>query len=286
MDWKVSKDLLDIKVSTKNIERKLDDAKQTQQSKEFQAILSWLTEVDHASQHSDHLRRREKGTGKWLLNSTKFHRWLTSDRQTLFCPGKPGSGKTMIACIVIDCLQARFHNDANIGITYLYCKFNRQDEQTPEILCTSLLKQLLRKQTIIHEAVRKLHGKHMKEGTRPQMEEIIDALRLVMASFSKTFIVIDALDECGLSINNRRAFLSDIFRFQAQVGANVFATSRFFPDIMERFKQSPSLPIHAQDEDVELFLERNMDQLPLFVWHDVHLQQDIKSTIIGTVDGM
>lgn len=93
---------------------------------------------------------------------------------------------------------------------------------------------------------------------RLELQEIKEVLRLVMISFSKTFIIIDALDECGLFGASRGVSLLDIFDLQAQAGANLFATSRFLPDIMERFKESLSLAIRALDEDVQLFLERNM----------------------------
>ena len=63
---------------------------------EHQAIVDWLTSIDYAAQQSDFISRRQDGTEVWLLDSDEFHGWLNQKQQTLFCPGIPGAGKTMI----------------------------------------------------------------------------------------------------------------------------------------------------------------------------------------------
>jgi hypothetical protein len=39
---------------------------------EYQLILDWLTPADYSTQQSDFIRRRQEGTGEWLLKSTEF----------------------------------------------------------------------------------------------------------------------------------------------------------------------------------------------------------------------
>jgi hypothetical protein len=39
--------------------------------------------------------RKHGGVGQWLLSSNEFQGWLNQNKQTLFCPGIPGAGKTM-----------------------------------------------------------------------------------------------------------------------------------------------------------------------------------------------
>src|SRR5205085_11562978 len=106
---------------------------------EHQAIVDWLISIDYASQHSDFIRRRQEGTGQWLLDSAEFQRWLSQKQQTLFCPGIPGAGKTMTTAIVVDSLSKRFESDGSIGIAYLYCNFRQQRDQKPEDLLAGLL---------------------------------------------------------------------------------------------------------------------------------------------------
>jgi Cdc6-like AAA superfamily ATPase len=107
-----------------------------------QIILDWITPIDYALQQSDFLSRRQTGTGQWLLNSAEFNAWIETDRQTLFCPGIPGAGKTILTSVVVEELFKRFENDGNIGIAYLYCNYRQQHNQNLEDLLASLLKQL------------------------------------------------------------------------------------------------------------------------------------------------
>jgi hypothetical protein len=97
---------------------------------EHQLILDWLTPVDFSTQQNDFIRRRQKGTGEWLLKSNEFQDWIKQSNQTLFCPGIPGAGKTIITSIVVEDLCTRFQNDTSIGITYLYCNFRRQQSNS------------------------------------------------------------------------------------------------------------------------------------------------------------
>src|SRR4051812_14629575 len=87
-----------------------------QHNQEHETILKWLTPIDFAPQHSDYLRRRQPGTGQWFLDSADYQAWLHTRRQTLFCPGIPRAGKTILTSVVVHDLCNRFHNDKTIRI--------------------------------------------------------------------------------------------------------------------------------------------------------------------------
>jgi hypothetical protein len=42
---------------------------------EQEEALKWLTSINYAAQHSDFLKRRQLGTGQWLLDSAEFKTW-------------------------------------------------------------------------------------------------------------------------------------------------------------------------------------------------------------------
>ena len=105
-----------------------------ERGEEEQNILEWLTQVDYAPQQSDFISRRQQGTGQWLLDSPEFKAWLQTNKQTLFCPGIPGAGKTILTSIVINELTTLLGIDEHIGIAYLYCNFKSQDQQNAESL--------------------------------------------------------------------------------------------------------------------------------------------------------
>jgi Cdc6-like AAA superfamily ATPase len=256
-------------------------------SQECRTIADWLTPVDHGLQHSDYFNSRQPGTGQWLLDSVEFQTWLESDKQTLFCPGIPGAGKTILTSIVIEELTRRFSNDPTIGIAYIYCNFRRQDEQKIEDFLASLLKQLAKSQPSLPSIVKDLYSRHETKRTRPSLKELSDTLQIVTKSFSRVFVIIDALDECQEVSNGCRSkFLSEIFSLQTKCGSNIFATSRSLPDIIERFNNKMQLEIRASNQDVQRYLDGHMSQLPRCVLRSSELQDEIKAKIIKAVDGM
>ncbi|KAI9772157.1 MAG: hypothetical protein M1839_002528, partial [Geoglossum umbratile] len=255
-------------------------------TEEREAILNWLTLIDYAPQQNDFINRRQAGTGQWLLDSQEFKKWVETDKQTMFCPGIPGAGKTIITSIVVKTLCSRFQGDISIGIAYLYCNFRRQQKQKPEDLLASLLKQLVQGRPSVPENVKGLYGRHKDKRTRPSLEEISIALHAVITDYSKAFIIIDALDECQVSDGGRRRLLLEIFNVQARTRVSFFATSRHIPEIEREFEGSISLEIRASDADVQRYLDSHMLDLPSFVVHSRDLQEKIKSEIIKAVDGM
>ena len=252
-------------------------------------VLKWLTPVDYTNQQSDYIGRREPGTGQWLLNSEEYQVWLESPGKTLFCPGIPAAGKTILTAIVIDDIYSRFKRDTTVGITYLYCDFRRQHEQKIEDLLANLLKQLAQQQASIPDSVKTLHDDCRDKHKRPSHDEILSALHSVSTVYSRIFIIVDALDECQVTNGCRTKLLSGIFELQASqagVEVNIFSTSRYDPEILERFKESISLEIRAKDEDVQTYLDGNIARLPAIVWSNPDLLENIKATISKAVDGM
>jgi len=117
------------------MKRGVDRLNQQQYDEEQLNILKWLTPIDYALQQTDFIKRREAGTGEWLLNLSEFQTWLKADKQTLFCPGIPGSGKTILASVVINELMTRFGNDEAVGIAYIYFGNMSRKSKRPSRAC-------------------------------------------------------------------------------------------------------------------------------------------------------
>lgn len=254
--------------------------------KEDIEIAKWLTPIDYGPQHSDFLRIRQPGTGQWLLNSAEYQTWLNSAKQTLFCPGIPGAGKTILTSIVIDDITTRFKKDTTTGIAYIYCNFRRKDEQEIASLLLSLLKQLAQGHSSLPTGVKELYERHHKNRTRPSLDEISRALHSTAALFSRLFIIVDALDECQVSEGCRFKFLSEIFNLQVKCNVEIFATSRFDPGIEEWFGGSVRLEVRAAKEDVQTYLNHQMSPTRAFLRKNQKLQEDIKAKIVDVVEGM
>lgn len=251
-------------------------------------ILDWLAPLDYSTQQSDYLRRRQEGTGEWLLNSDEFQMWVKDESQMLFCPGMPGAGKTVLTSVVVDHLDSRFQGDSKTGIAYFFFDYKRQDEHTIDALLASLLRQLTACQSSLPETVHELYKQHNTQSnkTRPSTEELIRVLKSVALIYSRIFIMIDALDECKSSNGTRLRVLSCIFKIRSEIRANFFITSRFNTEISGAFLGNPTLEIRASDNDVRNYLSGNMAHLPKFVRGDPSLQKEIIDSILQAVQGM
>ncbi|KAK6530790.1 hypothetical protein TWF281_007626 [Arthrobotrys megalospora] len=247
-------------------------------------ILNRLPSIDYSTQHADYFSRRQAGTGQWFLDSEEYNGWLGTSNTTLFCPGIPGAGKTIITAIVINDLHVRFQNDPNVGIAYIYCDFRKQGDQKLEGLLASLLKQLAQNLSAPPAVVDNFFKTH--QNLQPSLDQISKALQSVITIYYKTFIIIDALDECQTSDGCRQRLLSEIFKLQTETKANLYATSRFIPDISERFEGCLSRVIVASDEDVRRYLRGNLHQLPKSVSKRPDLQETIINDIAVSAKGM
>ncbi|SPJ79524.1 uncharacterized protein FTOL_07915 [Fusarium torulosum] len=255
--------------------------------KEDAEILDWLTPINYGQKHSDYLSIRQPETGNWLLNSEEFLGWVAASKQTLFCPGIPGAGKTVLTSVVVDFLESNFVNNAEIAITYIYCSFLPQEEQKLDGLLMSLLKQLIQCRAALPESVRSLYNQHKAKRTRPTLNKILALLQSVMDLYSKIFIVVDALDEYR-ALDECQSFLSELFNLQKNYQTNIFATSRHIPEIINSFKDNSSreIEIRANPGDVAIYLKGDIGQLPSCVKKNRQLQEEVITGISGAVDGI
>jgi Cdc6-like AAA superfamily ATPase len=251
-------------------------------NEERRALLDWLTKVDYAPQQNDYLRRQQPGTSQWLLKSPEFQTWLQGEKKTLFCPGIPGAGKTILTAIVVEHLVNQYYNNPNVGIAYIYCNFRRNDEQNLDDLLASLLRQLTESLPYLPKVVTELYERHKTKRIRPSTDELSKALQEITASYARVFFVIDALDECQTANGCRSRLIDEGFRLQVQCGVNLLITSRFLPEITVSFDK-PWLEIRATREDIERYLEDHIRHSSTTIQK---MQEEIKIIISSAVDGM
>ncbi|KAF5003959.1 hypothetical protein FDECE_9548 [Fusarium decemcellulare] len=283
---KLDKILVEIQERTTEISKKTHTIFEHTINEQQQKIMNWLTTVDHVQQHTEYIQSREQGTGQWFLNSDQYRAWLASNNRTLFCPGIPGAGKSVLTAIVVEDLTHQFHIDSNVGIAYLYCNFRRKQEHKVENLLGSLLRQLSQRQPVLLAEVQALFDKHQGKQTQPSQDEISHTLHLVIQRFSKVFVIVDALDECETSEGCRLKLLSELDGLQGLSAVHLFATSRWIPDIVEQFRAAEIFEIRADTGDVRIFLDSHVKQLPHRVHKSKEIQEEIKWGISEAVDGM
>jgi Cdc6-like AAA superfamily ATPase len=246
-------------------------------------LLKWISPTDYPAQQSDIIQRRQEGTGQWFLDTPETTRWLSEAKATLFCPGIPGAGKTMIAAIAIDHLLESVQTSSH-GVAYVYCNYKAQEEQDTSSMLTAIMRQLVQGRLSAIEPIERLYQKHTDRGTRPSLDEVYSALREVLTHYPYVHIVIDALDEC--QYGTRRQFLDKLQNLQAAHDIRLMATSRFIPEIQDVFRDALRLEVKASDEDIKRFVSGQIYRLPRCIQRDASLQETVQTKIVAATDGM
>ncbi|KAI5457861.1 hypothetical protein BGZ63DRAFT_70523 [Mariannaea sp. PMI_226] len=266
--------------SVEKIHDRLDAQRNAEEQK---AIFDWLSSADYVTQHHDQISKRQPGTGTWFLESHEYNVWLTQNQGTLFCPGIPGAGKTILSATLIDHLLESYKGDLDIGVGYLYCNYQRQETQKADDLLAALLKQLCQRVDLIPHSLAALYD-DFKDKSRPPFVGVSKCLQSAISAYSQVFVVIDALDECNEF--EREKFLTELRNIQESSHLNLFATSRFTGDIISHFEGCSTLEVRARRGDIEMYLDQNMKKLKSFVQRNPKLQEDIKESISTAADGM
>jgi Cdc6-like AAA superfamily ATPase len=251
-------------------------------------LMKWISPIDTAAKQADKLKLRLNGTGRWFLETNEFVTWFNQDQdqknwRTLFCPGAPGTGKTLMISAVIDQLHRRIRHDSTIRLAYFYC--NYRERLTIEEILANILKQLIQGQMVPHR-LKSLYDSHRKYESHLTLEEILELLELAISGFSKVFIIIDALDECQLPNSHQRVLLTQISGLQSIHTLGLLITSRDNPDISDMFHNFPHLRIAAKDMDIRELLKNSLRRLPRCVQQSPDLQEEIFAAVMNAADGM
>ncbi|KAF4446194.1 ankyrin repeat protein [Fusarium austroafricanum] len=284
-----------VKHILRGLQRKIETIEETTQNvfsrqldEQDQKILDWLSPLEPGMTQSDYLSKVIPGTGQWLLSDVKFCQWKNNNGETLFCQGMQGAGKSFITSIAIDHLESLV-KDGDVGIAYIYCSYQTQHEQTARGFLATLLKQLSRRLSSLPKIVKTLYDTLCLTGLLPSLDQISDALQQTVKSYSRVYILIDALDEYQEDQrpgDGWQRFLRELFELQDRTGVNIFATSRPITVIAEKFNGKETLEIRARTEDIMAYIDQNMSRLPGSIQRKSKLQDDVRSWILNSVDGM
>jgi len=190
--------------------------------------------------------------------------------------------------MVIDnlCSQARGQNTT---IACFYFDFAAQNEQSPVGVLGSLLKQLVFGLEEVPEEILEAYRdrKNAIGGQGPQISDILKMLQIASAR-KRTFICIDALDECATE--HRVKVLDSLSQLiQYSPGTRIFLTGRphIFPEIERRLSgRVTSISISPKRDDIATYLNSRLaaDTTPDAM--DSTLEADILEKIPSDISEM
>ncbi|KUJ09733.1 uncharacterized protein LY89DRAFT_761415 [Mollisia scopiformis] len=280
--------------NTSGLRNAIEDA---QRNTERINLLSWLSDFDPSTNYNTNLDKTRTGTGTWLLNNNiKFEEWKTLPNSFMWLNGRAGSGKSVLSASIVKHLKDIYGSNPSVAIAFFYFSFsNARAQKVDEMLC-SLIKQICTQRPIIPEPVQSLN-KYLARGQRPDRRTLEDALTATIRGFTAVYIVLDALDECPSTENERDVLLQSIERIHNTVTENLhmLCTSRQLTDIDEVLQPMASSTSAsnvdlwqykaAVDHDIGLHIDKRFSEAPFRSWPE-DIQLEARTALIEKADGM
>ncbi|KAK8869149.1 ankyrin repeat protein [Apiospora arundinis] len=231
--------------------------------------------------------KRYGNTTHWVFETEQFQNWLDGESPVLWCSGKIGSGKTIVASSAIHyILNAK--GSPGCPVSFFFAQSDDANSLSAHVILRSILHQRL-KGIKISKA---MEGRIRTIVSSSTSSDILDVLRELMPAPLKSYILIDGLDECD--VKDRKELLKTLSVLVSS-GSNIrlFLSSRFSlqEEVKKRFKavERLTLDCEATNEDIatyiEGFLDEKLEDRELKVG-DLALVSDIKTALIKGAQGM
>ncbi|GME38958.1 uncharacterized protein K452DRAFT_362792 [Neofusicoccum parvum] len=209
-----------------------------------------------------------KDSYKWVLENSDFKRWRDDPQsRLLWVKADPGKGKTMLLCGIIDELQKL--NTAHHPV-YFFCQATDSRINSATAVLRGLVYFLVDQQPSLISHVReKYNGAGEKAFTDANawvaMEKIFTNI-LNDENLEKTYLIVDALDECTTGLDALLDFIAQNCSLSSRV--KWIISSRNWPNIEERLQQAGhkvklSLELNAESVSaaVSTFIKHKVDNL-------------------------
>ncbi|KAJ0139210.1 hypothetical protein HZ326_17855 [Fusarium oxysporum f. sp. albedinis] len=255
---------------------RIDESERCETLKSISAIL-------YQAHHEEVSGKRTAGTCEWILKKEKFIRWEESDSSVTILYGNliAGAGKTFLISRVVDYSIGKA--ETSEALAFFYCKRDEQNRRNPQDILRSILRQLSSpvkdvERGTIHVALKDLPNRLALNGTTfdvPTCENLIGKL---IESYSKTTIILDALDECD---RNTREELMRVLSSLANGSSKfrVFISSRHDEDILRHFRGTPFMEMEVTDneEDISCYVDDRLFQDSRWAHLSPELREEVKA---------
>ncbi|QRD90698.1 ankyrin repeat-containing protein [Aspergillus flavus] len=275
--------LEDAHMALVGVTHRIENVVQRMDDQERDKLLSWISDIKYGNHHDHVVERRTPETGTWLIRHETFREWRDSASSgILWLRGYPGTGKTFLTSHVIDHTSANSTCTQNQDFAFFYCyreeELRRKSLHVLRCFVRQLAGPLSDCQSVrisLQEAWRAAKDRGSDLNLDACKAQLLSSFNL----YSKTIIVLDALDE--VAVNERRQLIRvlDELDSQSTSTVKVFIASRPDGDISFQFASKPNVQIRAADnmEDIDKFIDIRKALLSgcdnMFQWAALHLAQ-------------
>ncbi|KAL6814572.1 hypothetical protein J3E69DRAFT_112402 [Trichoderma sp. SZMC 28015] len=263
-------------------ERELDDLKHFISSEMFGKSHVAVTDT------------RIEHTGDWLLANRDFRAWqeISSSSAVLCLKGTVGTGKTYLTSKVIDYVkQALATSQHDEGFAFFYCNRSGPTMQDPIVVLRSFVRQLASKAFgepgLVQSSLVQKCKAAGREGRELGYKECKTLILESMNLYSKTTIILDALDESDITTHNLCTILIQMME-ESKRPVKIFISTRPDRKYLKAFQNKRIITLDAsnQQEDIERFLEEKLYSTESFIERSQEVQEEIRQVFATRSCGM
>jgi len=195
-----------------------------------------------------------EGSYQWILENPDFQQWRNSQQdQLLWIKGDPGKGKTMLLCGIIN--ELKKSTARSDSISYFFCQATDSRINNATSVLRGLIYLLVDQQPSLISHVRKKYeraGKSLFEDANAWVTlsgTLADILQ--DPSLNRTYLIVDALDECAADLPKLLHFIVQTSAIQSRV--KWIVSSRNWPSIEK--------DLNTATQKVRLCLELNEESV-------------------------
>ncbi|KAH6867538.1 hypothetical protein BKA70DRAFT_1027315, partial [Coprinopsis sp. MPI-PUGE-AT-0042] len=234
------------------------------------------------------LGRATRGTGMWVRQMGTWCIWLDPEGylKIMWGYGMPGAGKTILASIIVEALEAHAKASASpICVNYIYFRYSNHSKATVRGFLEILVKQTVERHPHCLPLFDEVCARHAREKTQLSEDELLSLIRQFSSTMLVTFCTLDALDEAPPKIQ-----LEIVDKLASVNNMKLFITSRPLKSVEVRFPGAHRFCIVAQDQDIELHIDeeisRSADLREILDSAGPSLRSDIAASIKENCGGM
>ncbi|GKZ55137.1 hypothetical protein AnigIFM49718_011492 [Aspergillus niger] len=262
-------------------------------------FLTRITCYDHERAHQRISRKRLLSTTQWFLDHPEFQAWFSNRAYPwLWCSGKIGSGKSVIASTAIE--EARSKSlKPHAPIIFFYC--DEQYASDLSQLLSSFIRQLTEfivkgTQQFSENGQRMLQRYFGSKREVPDLDDLEDIFASLYTDVSNATYVIDGLD--ALEQTDARRLLT-YFRLLFQTGGDKAIGRRLLIFSREYFVGGTSVATYLPNvpeisttcnvlQDIQVYIRESIaDRMVLHqLTEDSHLINDMESILLQESSGM
>lgn len=213
-------------------------------------------------------------------------------RPLLWLHGKAGCGKTVLSSTVIARVLQECDIDSKMAVAYFYFDFNDLEKQRSDNMMRSLVTQLSAQSTKHLKELESLFSSCNNGQRQPDSQRLPLVLKEIIEVSDKTYIIIDALDECS-NMEELQENIGEIQRWGLPQ-LHMLLTSRRLMDIEEMIdpltddEDRICIQSALVDADIRTYVHERLQIDRRFKrWRSKpHVQEEIKMELMKKADGM